>query len=124
MVFGAERNFVSALITLDPDAIVGWAKENGMGEKSYADLVRSPKVTDMVGDYVEQLNGQLNRWETIKKWEILDHDLTIESGELTPSLKLMRAGVEANHKGLIDSFYGLAPPPHSDRTGSAPSLGA
>jgi long-chain acyl-CoA synthetase len=106
MVFGAERNFVCALITLDPDAIVGWAKENGMGETSYADLVQSPKVTDMVGDYVEQLNGQLNRWETIKKWEILDHDLTIESGELTPSLKVKRAVVEANNKGLIDSFYG------------------
>ena len=57
------------------------------------------------GGYVEQLNGQPNRWETIKKWELLDHDLTIESGELTPSLKVKRAVVEANNKDLIDSFY-------------------
>jgi long-chain acyl-CoA synthetase len=59
----------------------------------------------MVGGYVEQLNAKLNRWETIKKWEILDHDLTIESGELTPSMKVKRSVVEDNNKDLIDSFY-------------------
>jgi long-chain acyl-CoA synthetase len=106
MVFGAERNFVVALITLDPDGIAGWAKENDMGGKSYTDLVRSDKVKAMIGDYVEDLNSQLNRWETIKKWELLDHDLTIESGELTPSLKVKRSVVEANNKDLIDAFYG------------------
>ena len=52
----------------------------------------------MVGDYVEELNTRLNRWETIKKWEILDHDLTIESGELTPSMKVKRNVVEDNNK--------------------------
>ena len=106
MVFGAERNFVSALITLDPEAIDDWAKENGLSGTSYTDLVRNPKVRDMVGEYVDELNGTLNRWETIKKWELLDHDLTIESGELTPSLKVKRAVVENNNKALIDGFYG------------------
>jgi long-chain acyl-CoA synthetase len=106
MVFGAERNFVVALITVDPDGIAGWAKENGMGGTSYTDLVRSEQVKSMIGDYVDELNGQLNRWETIKKWELLDHDLTIESGELTPSLKVKRSVVETNNKDLIDSFYG------------------
>jgi long-chain acyl-CoA synthetase len=106
MVFGAERNFVSALVTLDPDAIADWAKENGLAGTSYADLVKNAQVREMVGDYVDQLNLELNRWETIKKWELLDHDLTIESGELTPSLKVKRAVVEANNKTLIDSFYG------------------
>ena len=106
MVFGAEKNFVSALITLDPDAVAGWAEENGMSGTSYTDLVRSDKVRAMVGDYVEQLNAQLNRWETIKKWELLDHDLSIESGELTPSLKVKRTVVETNNKDLIESFYG------------------
>ncbi|GAA3829617.1 AMP-dependent synthetase/ligase [Nocardioides panacisoli] len=106
MVFGAERNFVVALITLDPDAIADWAKENGMGGTAYAELVRSAKVREMVGEYVDELNSHLNRWETIKKWELLDHDLTIESGELTPSLKVKRSVVETNNKDLIDSFYG------------------
>ncbi|WP_246372122.1 AMP-dependent synthetase/ligase [Nocardioides pelophilus] len=106
MVFGAERNFVVALITVDPDAIAGWAAENDMADASYTDIVRSEKTRAMIGDYVDQLNSQLNRWETIKKWELLDHDLTIESGELTPSLKVKRAVVETNNKDLIDAFYG------------------
>jgi len=105
MVFGAERNFVSALVTLDPDAISGWAEENGLGGTSYTELVQSEKVRAMVGEYVDELNQQLNRWETIKKWELLDHDLSIESGELTPSLKVKRNVVEANNKSLIESFY-------------------
>jgi long-chain acyl-CoA synthetase len=105
MVFGAERNFVVALITLDPDAIADWAKENDMTGTSYIELVRSSKVREMVGEYVDELNSHLNRWETIKKWELLDHDLTIESGELTPSLKVKRAVVENNNKDLINSFY-------------------
>ncbi|MCL2542958.1 MAG: AMP-binding protein [Nocardioidaceae bacterium] len=106
MVFGAERNFVSALITLDPDAIGDWAKEHGLASASYTDLARNPKVNEMIGEYVDELNAQLNRWETIKKWELLDHDLTIESGELTPSLKVKRAVVENNNRQLIDGFYG------------------
>ncbi len=106
MVFGAERNFVSALITLDPDAIAGWAAENGKEGKDYTALVNDDAVQSMIGEYVEQLNTQLNRWETIKKWKLLDHDLSIESGELTPSLKVKRNVVEANNADLIDSFYG------------------
>jgi len=106
MVFGAERNFVSALITLDPDAIAGWAAENGKEGKDYTALVNDDAVQAMVADYVDQLNAQLNRWETIKKWKLLDHDLSIESGELTPSLKVKRNVVETNNKDLIESFYG------------------
>ena len=59
----------------------------------------------MVGEYVDELNARLNRWETIKKWEILDHDLTIESGELTPSMKVKRNVVEDNNKDRIAAFY-------------------
>ncbi|VXB24701.1 AMP-dependent synthetase/ligase [Nocardioides sp. AX2bis] len=105
VVFGNERNFVVALITLDPDAMATWAEENGMSGSSYTEIVSSEKVHAMVGDYVEQLNERLNRWETIKKWEILDHDLSIESGELTPSMKVKRNVVEDNHQQLISSFY-------------------
>ncbi|MBC9735608.1 AMP-dependent synthetase/ligase [Nocardioides marmotae] len=105
MVFGNERNYCVALITLDPDAMAAWAGENGMADKSYSEVVASPQVKEMVAGYVEQLNGRLNRWETIKKWEILDHDLTIESGELTPSMKVKRNVVEDNNKARIDALY-------------------
>ncbi len=105
VVFGSERNFVVALITLDPDAMTTWAEENGMGGSSYREIVSSPRVQTMVGDYVDQLNERLNRWETIKRWEVLDHDLSIESGELTPSMKVKRNVVEDNHQQLISSLY-------------------
>jgi long-chain acyl-CoA synthetase len=105
LVHGAERNFVVALITLDPDAMEGWAAENGMAGKSYSEIVASPKVHEMVEGYVTTLNARLNRWETIKKWILLDHDLTVESGELTPSLKVKRKVVEDNYKSEIEGLY-------------------
>ena len=105
MVFGSERNYCVALITLDPDAMAGWAQEQGLAGSSYSEVVSSGKVRAMVGEYVAELNAHLNRWETIKKWEILDHDLTVESGELTPSMKVKRNVVEDNHKALIDALY-------------------
>ena len=105
VVFGNDRNFVVALITLDPDAMASWAEENGMSGAAYADVVGSDKVREMIGGYVEDLNGKLNRWETIKKWEILDHDLAIETGELTPSMKVKRNVVEDNNRDRIAAFY-------------------
>ncbi|WP_246004095.1 AMP-dependent synthetase/ligase [Nocardioides marmoriginsengisoli] len=105
MVFGNERNYVIALVTLDPDAMAGWAAENGKAGASYTDVVSSPEVRAMIAEYVEQLNAQLNRWESVKKFEILDHDLTIESGELTPSMKVKRNVVEVNNKDRIDALY-------------------
>src|SRR3954447_12121342 len=105
VVFGNERKFCVALISLDPDAIGGWAQEHGMAGRSYADVVASPEVHEMVGRYVDTLNQRLNRWETIKKWILLDHDLTVESGELTPSLKVRRRVVEDRYRDEIDRLH-------------------
>ncbi len=105
VVHGAERNFVSALVTLDPEAIQAWAAANGMGGASYAEIVGSPRATGLVQGYVDQLNAGLNRWETVKKFTILQRDLTIEEGELTPSLKLRRKIVAEKFKGEIDAHY-------------------
>ena len=104
VVFGSERNFIVALITLDPDALAVWAKENSVSG-DYAAIVASDACQKMVQGYVEELNRHVNRWETIKKWKLLDHDLSVESGELTPSMKVKRNVVEDNYATLIDSFY-------------------
>jgi long-chain acyl-CoA synthetase len=104
VVFGNERNFVVALVTLDPDALADWAKENDVSG-DYAEIVASDACEKMVEGYVEELNRRLNRWETIKKWKLLDHDLSVESGELTPSMKVKRNVVEDNYASLIESFY-------------------
>ncbi|MCD6638567.1 MAG: long-chain fatty acid--CoA ligase [Nocardioides sp.] len=105
MVVGNERNYCVALITLDPDAIAAWAEENGKSGMSYTELVQSDEVKKMIGEYVDELNSHLNRWETIKKWRLLDHDLTVESGEMTPSMKVKRNVVEENNKALIEEMY-------------------
>jgi long-chain acyl-CoA synthetase len=105
VVHGSERSFCVALITLDPDAVNVWADENGMADASYAEVVGSPQVQEMVGGYVETLNARLNRWETIKRWVLLDHDLTVESGELTPSMKVRRKAVEHNYRDEIARLY-------------------
>jgi long-chain acyl-CoA synthetase len=105
VVFGEERNYVVALVTLDPDAMTGWAEENGMSGRSYSEIVGSEQVEQMVQGYVDELNQRLNRWETIKKWELLDHDLSVESGELTPSMKVKRNVVQANNQDRIDALY-------------------
>jgi long-chain acyl-CoA synthetase len=108
VVHGEGRNFCIALITLDPEAMTGWAEQNDMAGKSYEEIVASPACKAMVGEYVDELNGRLNRWETIKKWILLDHDLTIESGELTPSMKVKRMVIEQRYKDEIDALYKAA----------------
>ncbi|HET7388553.1 MAG TPA: long-chain fatty acid--CoA ligase [Nocardioidaceae bacterium] len=105
LVVGNERNYCVALVTLDPDGITDWAKENGMPGASYAEVAGSEQAQQMVQGYVDKLNAGLNRWETIKKWALLDHDLTVESGELTPSMKVKRKVVEENYRERINAMY-------------------
>ena len=76
-----------------------------MPPKSYAELVTSPEARVLVKGYVDQLNAQLNHWEEIKKFLILDRDLSVEEGDLTPSMKLKRRVVAAKYKDELDSLY-------------------
>ncbi|MDQ3422975.1 MAG: long-chain fatty acid--CoA ligase [Actinomycetota bacterium] len=105
LVHGAERNFCTAIVALDPEAITKWAERNGLGDKSYAEVVSSDQAHQMVQHHVDQLNERLNRWESIKRFVVLDHDLSVESGELTPSLKVKRKVVEDNHRDELDALY-------------------
>nr|WP_223188294.1 AMP-dependent synthetase/ligase [Streptomyces sp. TRM68416] len=105
LVHGADRNFCTALIALDEVSILAWAEENGLGGKSYAEVVAAPATVEMVEGYVKQLNEKLQKWQTIKKFRLLPRDLDVEHGEITPSLKLKRPVVEREYKHLIDEMY-------------------
>ncbi len=105
VVLGQARNFCTMLVTLDPDAIVSWAATAQQSGKSYEQIAASAEANAMVSDYVAQLNKKLNRWETIKKFTILPRDLTIEHGEMTPSMKVKRRGVESNFSVEIEKMY-------------------
>jgi long-chain acyl-CoA synthetase len=105
LVHGADRNFCTALIALDEQAIRPWAEENGLGGRTYAEIVADPATVAMVDGYVQQLNEGLQRWQTIKKFRLLPRDLDVEHGEITPSLKLKRPVVEREYKHLLDEMY-------------------
>jgi long-chain acyl-CoA synthetase len=105
IVEGEGRSYVTALVTLDADAIGNWAAENGKAGMAYAELVTSPEVRVLVQGYIDQLNAKLNRWEQIKKFVILDRDLSIDSGDLTPSMKLKRRVVAEKYKKELDALY-------------------
>jgi long-chain acyl-CoA synthetase len=105
IVHGDRRNYVTALVTLDAEAVEPWAEKNGLAGKTYEEIVTSDAAREMVQTYIDQLNARLNPWETIKKFAILPSDLTVEEGDLTPSLKLKRRVVEKKHAEVLDGLY-------------------
>jgi long-chain acyl-CoA synthetase len=108
IVHGDGRNYVTALVTLDADALAQWAATNNVAERDPAALARSEDVRAVVAAAVKELNSGLNRWETIKDFRILENDLSVEAGELTPSLKLKRRVVERRYKDVLDGMYANA----------------
>ena len=104
VVHGDGRNYCTALVTLDPDALTSWAHHRSL-TGDYAVLSQHPDVRAEVARAIEAVNAKINRWETVKDFRILDHDLSIEAGELTPSLKVKRRVVEDKHRDLLDAMY-------------------
>ena len=105
VVVGQGRNYVTMLISLDEDAIAGWAAGGPLEGKTYQEILAAPETEKLITDYIEELNGKLNRWETVKKFAILPRDLSIENGEITPSMKIKRRSVETNFATQIDKMY-------------------
>ena len=105
VVHGNNRNFCSALVTLEPESVTAWAKDQGIGDTSVPALAKNEKVVGLFQGYIDQLNAGLARFETIKRFALLSEDFSIDSGELTPSLKVKRKAVEARHKATLDAFY-------------------
>jgi len=105
LVHGNTRNFCSALITLDAEQINDWAQSEQLSHLTYSDLVNHENVRALIQPHVDLLNADLARYETIKKFAILPQDFSIETGELTPSLKVKRKVVEEKYRHILDGFY-------------------
>jgi long-chain acyl-CoA synthetase len=105
LVHGEGRKYATALITLDAEAVEGWAKEQGLSYASFQELAGSQEVHDLTEGYVAQANQQLERWETIKKFEILPTEFSVDEGEVTPSLKIRRRAVEQKYADVLNSMY-------------------
>lgn len=105
VVHGDRRHYLTALVTLDQDQVIKYASENQILFSEYSELIKNPKILALVQRTIDELNQQLANFETIKKFVILPADFTIESGELTPSLKVKRGLVNKRYRSELDSMY-------------------
>ncbi len=104
LVHGDRRKYCVALVTLDPDAVAHWATEHGVENDPVA-ISRHPDMIAAVEAAVEEVNSNLASYETIKKVSILPAEFAVETGELTPSMKVKRKFVEERNVDVLDSMY-------------------
>ncbi len=105
VMLGDRRPFCVALITLNEETAGKWAREHGIDSKDYADLASRPEVKQLIRDAIEGVNAGLASYERIKDFHLLDHDLSQETGELTPKMSVKRKVVEQRHQEILDGFY-------------------
>ncbi len=104
VVVGDRRPYLVALVTLDPEEAVAYAKDHGLPEDP-AQLATNPEIRQAIEAHVEEINQKFARVEQVKKVAILPRDLTQEDGELTPTLKVKRAVVTQKHEKEIEELY-------------------
>ncbi len=105
MAYGDKRKYITALVTLDPDGISEWARNNGLDSMSVEQLASEPKVDELIRSEVAERNEQLASFETVKRFRILAHDFSVEAGELTPTMKIRRKFVTDKYRDELDSLY-------------------
>ena len=105
MAVGDNRNYISALIVLDPETAESWAAKHDIDAASLAELAEREDVRTEIAAAVDAANAKLARVEQVKRWELLPTDWTVESGELTPSLKLKRHVVSQKYSDVIEGIY-------------------
>jgi long-chain acyl-CoA synthetase len=100
-----RRPYPTALVCLDPERLRALAVERGLAGQTAAELKDDPQVRARVQQAVDQANERLARFEQIKDFTILPAELSIDAGELTPTLKVKRREVEARYAALLDAMY-------------------
>jgi long-chain acyl-CoA synthetase len=105
VMIGDRRKFVALLIVPNFEQLEGWAKHKGIAFANHAQLIANPEVkAKMEREVLDHLQG-LATFETPKKIALIEHDFTIEGGELTPTLKVRRRVVDTKYKAVIDALY-------------------
>ncbi|MBV9838457.1 MAG: long-chain fatty acid--CoA ligase [Solirubrobacterales bacterium] len=105
VMYGDRRPYPVAVITLDPDEIIPWAKERELPD-DLASLAENDQIRELIQAEVDRANGNYASVEQIKKFAILDHDLSVDSGELTPTLKVKRNVINDRYAERFESMYG------------------
>jgi long-chain acyl-CoA synthetase len=105
VVIGDRRPYLVALVTLDPEEAPALAEQLGIEDAEPASLAQDEKVREEVQKAVDEVNSHVGPVEQIKRFEILDHDLSQETGELTPTLKVKRNVVHEKFADVVDRIY-------------------
>ncbi len=105
MIVGAEQKFVGALIVPSAPNLKDWMQHKGINFTTIEDAVNNPKVLDLYRELIDSFNKFFNHVEQVKKFELLPHEWTIDSGELTPTLKLKRKVIMEKYKAAVDRIY-------------------
>ena len=105
VVVGDQRPFIGALITLDPEGVPGWLAAHGKPEMSLEEASKDADVLASLDKAVEKANKAVSRAESVRKYRILDTDLTIANGYLTPKLSIRRHEVLKDYAGEVDALY-------------------
>ena len=105
MIYGDRRPYPVALITVNPEELSKFAREQGILTSEAAAIVKHPKVVERVGRTVEEKNTQLQSYAKIKRFTVLATDFTLDGGELTPTLKVKRRVVSQKYKDAIEELY-------------------
>ncbi|MBA2378732.1 MAG: long-chain fatty acid--CoA ligase [Blastocatellia bacterium] len=112
VLVGNERKFASALIVPNFEMLQSYAKHKGLSIGSPKEFTEHPRIIDLMERQVNELTEGLARHETVKKIALLENELTVESGELTPTLKVKRRVIDEKYRDVIDRLYAEAEAEH------------
>ncbi len=105
MIVGAEQKFVGALIVPSVPNLKEWMQHKAIPFTTIEDVVHNPRVLDLYKELIESFNTFFNHVEQVKKFELIPYEWTIETGELTPTLKLKRKVIMEKYKDAIERIY-------------------
>jgi len=108
MVMGEGQKFPSALIVPNFETLTEWAAKNGIKSKGNDDLIKNEKVLALIQNEIDKGNKDFGSWEQIKKFELVSETWGVDTGELTPTLKLKRRVLNKKFEKLIQSIYAFA----------------
>jgi long-chain acyl-CoA synthetase len=105
MVVGENRNYVSALIVPNYLNLTEWCLKNGVSAKSSQEIADNPEVNKLFETLIGEKNKNFGQWETIKRFKLMATEWSIDSGELTPTMKVKRKVVIEKFKDVIEKLY-------------------
>ena len=105
VLLGEKKNFITALIVPDFEQLKTYASQQGISYKDYSDLIKKPEIVAVFDKEVKTFSKSLASHEKIRKFKLLASEFTVDSGELTPTMKVKRKIIEKNYETIISTMY-------------------